>query len=118
MVLKAGETLSFYSAVMGAADDPRYLSDSFYEYINSIRVRPLRFQTQYNYWFDYKGGVSKEAFQASVEKINQELCLERGVKPLKAYVIDDGWQDSRKLADWSKKVWTLNHKFSPDFKSL
>ena len=32
--------------------------------------------------------------------------------PLKAYVIDDGWQDTG--ADWTKGVWPVNKKFDSD----
>ena len=38
---------------------------------------------------------------------------ERNVPPLKAYVIDDGWQDVQ--ADWSDKTWKVNQKFDDDF---
>ncbi|MFC4991476.1 hypothetical protein [Rubritalea tangerina] len=123
--LEAGQKITTYSAVLGVADDARFTSDAFYDYINKIRVRPLRLQTQYNSWFDYGYTINEEQFLASVKKVNQELCLERGTPPLKAYVIDDGWQDSVKRperytpqipkTDWSKSVWNLNKKFSPNF---
>lgn len=113
--LTAGQAYTSYKAVMGCSDDPRYLSDAFYDYIDSIRVRPLRLQIQYNSWFDFGNGVSAKHFISSVEKVNEELCVERGVPPLSAYVIDDGWQDSPKGADWSEQVWPVNEKFDPRF---
>ena len=114
--LKAGQTLKTYPSVLGAGDDPAFIEDAFQDYINDIRVRPLRLQTQYNSWFDFGPGVSLEKFMRSVQKVNNELCVKRGVSPLKAYVIDDGWQDSKVNSDWSSQVWTVNQKFDSDFK--
>ncbi len=113
--LKAGEILKTYPAVLGVGDDAAYITEAFQDYINNIRVRALRLQTQYNSWFDFGRSVSGESFARSVEKVNNELCVKRGVKPLKAYVIDDGWQDSKANSDWSSQVWTVNSKFDSDF---
>ncbi|MDQ8206391.1 hypothetical protein QEH52_02645 [Coraliomargarita sp. SDUM461003] len=115
--LTPNEAYISYKAVMGVSDDPAFTSDAFYEYIETIRVRPLRLQVQYNSWFDFYKEVSGPDFISSVEKVNQELCVERGVSPLDAYVIDDGWQDSPKGADWSQEVWPVNEKFDPAFES-
>ncbi len=113
--LNAGDSITTYSAVIGAGDDSEYISDAFYEYITSIRVRPLRLQTQYNSWFDYSKYVNKDKFSKSVKKVNQELCIKRGTSPLKAYVIDDGWQDSSSSCNWKDKVWPVNDKFDENF---
>ncbi len=115
-VVKAGKTYKTYPAVVGAGDDGKFIRDTFMSYINTIRVRPLRLQIQYNSWFDYSRGVSRESFLKSVTKIQKELVETRGNKPLKAYVIDDGWQDCR--ADWSDMVWKVNSKFDSDFASV
>ena len=98
------------SAVFGVADSPDFIQDAFFDYINRTRVRPLRLQTQYNSWFDFGQGVSAASFATSVARVHQELVTERGVPPLKAYVIDDGWQDTG--ADWTRKkgVWPVNKK--------
>jgi len=114
-MLQPNKVYKSYKAVMGCSDDARYNSQVFYDYINRIRVRPLRLQTQYNSWFDFGGKVSKESFIHSLNKVNEELCIKRGVKPLKAYVIDDGWQDCYK--DWSDTVWKVNNKFDSNFAS-
>ena len=118
-ILNPGDKIQTYKAVLGVSDDARFTSDAFYDYINTIRIRPLRLQTQYNSWFDYSSKITKEQFIASVEKVNQELCIERGTSPLKAYVIDDGWQDSvkRPTPNWSESVWNVNGKFDLGFKS-
>jgi hypothetical protein len=111
----AGSVYQTYPAVMGVADNARYVQDAFFAYIDRIRIRPLRLQVQYNSWFDYGGGVNKDNFKKSVEQIHQKLVTERGNRPFQAYVIDDGWQDTGK--DWSQKVWQVNGKFAPDFAS-
>lgn len=116
VALKKGGVWTSHPSVMGAADDPRYLKDAFFDYIDSTRARPLRLQTQYNSWFDFGVAVDTEKFTASVAKVNEELVVRRGVPPLQAYVIDDGWQDTK--ADWSKSgVWPENGKFADDFKA-
>ncbi|UDQ98738.1 hypothetical protein AAEX28_01305 [Lentisphaerota bacterium WC36G] len=113
--VKANTTYKTYKAVVGVADNDKYSSDAFYEYIEKIRARPLRLQTQYNTWFNGGPRTSKGKFAKSIKKINNELCVTRGNSPLKAYVIDDGWQDTSK--DWSKDiVWPVNtKKFDSDF---
>lgn len=111
--LKAGESYSTYSSVIGLGDKLDNIERTFQKYISEKRIRPLRLQVQYNSWFDFGKGVDKEKFSQSVAKVNQELVSERGVPALNAYVIDDGWQDVE--ADWSDKVWKVNSKFEPDF---
>lgn len=111
--VKAGTTYTTYKSVVGVCDDAEFVQAAFFDYIDRIRIRPLRLQIQYNSWFDFGAGVKKETFKHSIEKIHQKLVLERGVKPLANYVIDDGWQDTQ--ADWSKKVWPVNTKFDKDF---
>ena len=105
-----------YKSVMGTADDPDYIDDAFFEYIDDIRIRPLRLQVQYNSWFDFGPGVNEQKFAESVRHIQQELVTRRGVDPLKAYVIADGWEDTS-LPDLDKPdgVWSINNKFSKDF---
>ena len=113
--LEAGQAHTSYAAVVGVADHPAFVSDAFFDYINRVRVRPLRLQVQYNSWFDYGGGVTRESFAKSVAKIHEELVHARGGRPLSMHVIDDGWQDTG--ANWSDKVWKVNGKFDPDFAS-
>ena len=113
--LKAGQPYRTYAAVMGVSDDVAFINDAFLDYIERIRVRPLRLEVQYNSWFDYGGSVKQETFASSVAKIHHELVEERGGRPLNMYVIDDGWQDTG--ANWSDKVWKVNAKFDADFAS-
>ncbi|MHC4251158.1 MAG: alpha-galactosidase, partial [Planctomycetota bacterium] len=111
--IAAGAPYTSYPSVTGVSDDPAFNTDAFFDYIARIRVRPLRLQIQYNTWFDTGRGVNKDRFRASVELIHNKLAVERGTKPLRAYVIDDGWQDTS--ADWTDKTWKVNSKFDPDF---
>jgi hypothetical protein len=111
--LSPDEDYVTYKSVLGVGDDPDFIKDAFLKYIDQIRIRPLRLQIQYNSWFDYYRDVNKEKFAASTKKVNQELVTERNLPPLKAYVIDDGWQDTN--ADWSEKTWIVNQKFDTDF---
>ncbi len=104
-----------FDAVMGVGSDSKYISDTFQEYINQVRVRPLRLQVQFNSWFNFWTRVNPKGFRESVNVIHDELVTKRGNCPLSAYVIDDGWQDSTKDSDWSDMVWKVNEKFDKDF---
>ncbi|NQU51393.1 MAG: alpha-galactosidase [Bacteroidetes bacterium] len=119
--IQAEETYITYKSVVGVGDDANYIQDTFLEYIDKIRIRPLRLQVQYNSWFDFGNGVTKDKFASSVEKINQELMIDRNVPPLRAFVIDDGWQNAR--IDWSEKAWQVNDsrfdlKFETSFENV
>ncbi len=111
--LQPGQTYSSYRSVFGVGDNASFIQDTFFEYIDKIRVRPLRLQVQYNSWFDFGPRVDKEQFEKSVGKVSKELNTKRNVSPFKAFVIDDGWQDVK--TDWSDKVWKVNDKFDADF---
>src|SRR6185369_11572618 len=113
--LTADSPYPCYPAVMGVTDDPKFITDTFFEYIDRIRARPLRLRVQYNSWFDYGSSVTETKFSSSVAKVNQELVIARHTPPLDAYTIDDGWEDAK--TNWSDKVWKVNGKFDPDFAS-
>lgn len=111
--LKPGIAYHTWPSVIGVADDPEFNQEAFFHYIDRVRARPLRLQTQYNSWFNGGGSVSRERFKESIETIHRELVLERGSRPLSAYVIDSGWQT--KHDDWTDKTWKVNDKFDIDF---
>lgn len=111
--LEPGAPYAAYPAVMGVADDPAYVQDAFFDYIDRTRARPFRLQVQYNSWFDFGPGVNKTNFAASVSEIHKQLVEKRGVPPLASYVVDDGWQDCS--ASWADgNVWPVNAKFDRD----
>lgn len=113
--LKGGQRYTSHSSVLGVADSPDFTKEAFFAYIDQTRIRPLRLQVQYNCWFNEGKNVSTGPFIASVGKINEELNRSRGVPPLSAYVIDDGWQDT---TDWSDAVWKVNGKFDSEFRDV
>lgn len=114
--IKSGKSYTTYQSVFGVGDDAKYIQDAFFDYIDKIRIRPLRLQIQYNSWFDFSNSVTQDKFSKSVSTVNQELCVKRGVAPLSAYVIDDGWQNAK--IDWSNKAWKVDtSRFNADFKS-
>ncbi|MFV0555046.1 MAG: hypothetical protein ACK5LR_10140 [Mangrovibacterium sp.] len=114
--IKSEETYTSYRAVMGVGDDGEFIQDAFFDYIDHIRIRPLRLQVQYNSWFDFGRHVTKDDFVKSVAKVNEELVVKRGVTPLRDYVIDDGWQNAQ--ANWCDTVWKVNTaRFEPDLAS-
>lgn len=98
---------------MSVSDDPAYVQDAFFDYIDRTRIRPFHLQIQYNSWFDTGYGVNRKIFSASVAKIRDELMTKRNVKAFDAYVIDDGWEDTH--ASWTERAWPVNAKFDPDF---
>lgn len=121
--LEPGIAYETHRAVFGAADDPEYVQDAFFEYVDEIRVAPVELKVQYNSWFDFGGSVTQERFLESLETLHQELVVKRGCKPLDVYTIDDGWQNSRpprsSLADWSKGLYPVNdHNFDKDLQSV
>ena len=105
-----------YKSVMGVADSADFIDDAFFNYIDEIRLRPLRFRLQYNCWFDLGAKVTEQSFLETSRLIHRELVEKRGVRPLDSYVIDDGWEDVT-LPNFEKdgEVWVTNHKFSHDF---
>ncbi|RUA08782.1 MAG: hypothetical protein DSY82_06570, partial [Flavobacteriia bacterium] len=116
--LDAGQQYTSYKSVLGVADEYPFIDDAFYKYIDDIRIRPLKLQIQYNTWFDLGRGVNKISFNKSAQKVHNELVVKRGVKPLNAYVIDDGWQDSRREeSNWSDTLWKVNDKFDSNFET-
>ena len=114
--IQPATTYVSYKSVMGTADNPAYIDDAFFAYIDDIRIRPLRLQVQYNSWFDFGPRVNEQTFAESVRQTHRELVAHRGVEPLNAYVIDDGWEDNT-LPELNQPtgVWSINQKFSKDF---
>ncbi len=112
--IESGSTYVSHSSVFGVGDDADFVSAAFFDYINETRIRPVRLQVQYNSWFDYGGGVSRETFAKSVQTIHHELVEKRACPPLQAYVIDSGWE---RRFDVLESAWPVNSKFDSDFAS-
>ncbi|MDO4570224.1 MAG: hypothetical protein Q4D38_07575 [Planctomycetia bacterium] len=112
--LEEGKPFLSHWCVAGVGDDFKYILDSFENYIDTIRIRPLRLQVQYNSWFDYGGSISHTNFSQSVSKIHEELVTKRGCPPLNAYAIDAGWM---RVSNVTEAAYPVNEKFDPDFAS-
>jgi hypothetical protein len=120
--LQPGRKFTTHRAVFGVGDDPEFVQEAFLEYIDEIRASPAKLSVQYNSWFDFGGGITQKKLQQSLDTLHQELVDKRGCRPLDAYVIDDGWQNSRPprspLADWSKGLYPVNQaNFDADLQS-
>ena len=109
----AGARYVAHPGVMGVADDPAFVEDAFFDYIDRTRARPFRLQVQYNCRFDFGPGVTRESFAKSVATIDTELVRKRGGAPFDAYVIDDGREDN--AASWQHRVRPVNRKLDADF---
>jgi hypothetical protein len=104
------QTYRTHASVCGAAENAHFIRKSFLEYVDSIRIRPLGLQTQYNSWFDYGASLDKAKFATSVHTISSKLFQSRQVTPFKIFAIDDSWQNT-------SSFWLTNSKFDPDFAS-
>ncbi len=71
--IKVGEIYTSYKSVFGVDDNPKFIQDALFTYIDEIRIRPLRLQFLYNSWFDFGGSVTNGKFASRVEKTNQYL---------------------------------------------
>lgn len=85
------------SCVCGAATDSLDVAASFLEYIQTIAL-PLRWQLQYNTWFD-RDAVDSPTIRNSISIMGQNL--KKYGLTIADYVIDDHW------TDWSNGFWNI-----------
>jgi len=121
--LQPNQKYTSYKAVFGVGDDPKFIKDTFLDYIDQIRAVPFGLHVQYNSWFDFGGSISQQKFLESLGKLHHELVEVRGCKPLDIYVVDDAWQNSRPprspLDDWSTGMYKVNEAlFDPEMKTV
>ncbi len=87
----------------GLNDSLAGVRDAFFDYIDFISVpAPLRFQ--YNSWYDYMKDITEENIMVSFAEIHKQLEA-HGAPQLDAYVVDDGWPNTR------AGFWSFNKKF-------
>jgi len=95
--LRPGEkkTASF---VFGRASEPSQLRRAFAEYIESERPRASAPFLLHNTWYNlgYSNRYSEQDELKLINVIGHELVERRGVK-IDAFVLDDGWDDTRTL---------------------
>lgn len=79
------------------------VQNAFFDYIDSIAVS-CKFRMQYNSWYDHMLNIDADNIEKSFFEVEKQLSL-NGVRPLDAYVIDDGWND------YKAPFWSFNKKF-------
>ncbi len=88
-----------------SSDNTEVITADFFEYIRTIAV-PSPFRRQYNSWYDYMYDIDDASLEKSFLQIDKG-CARFGVRPLDAFVADDGWND------YDGNFWGFNKKF-PD----
>lgn len=93
--------------VMGAAKSGLMVDvqKAFFEYIDSISQNS-NLRIQFNSWYDHMLNITNENVSSSFIEVEKNL-RSRGVAPLDAYVVDDGW------VNYKGNFWSFNKKF-PD----
>ena len=94
------------TAVMGVAPSG-HVEEAFADYVNAIRVRPVRPFVLYNSWYDLQG---KDLNQANVEQRVRDFRARGGID-LDSFVLDDGWDDLGGL--WHVDSQQFPHGFVP-----
>ncbi len=99
------------SSVIGAYPQGQ-LRRAFLRYMERERAAPYRQFLHYNGWFDFDRNVTEKGTIDTIAAYDKELMKKRGV-PVKAFVIDDGWDN------WDTGFWAINKKkFPNDFKAV
>lgn len=91
------------SVVIGLTPDTR-VKPWFMEYVNSIRVTPLRPYTLYNSWYDLRSAEYPRVPSDNV--MNEKYGI-----PLDAFVLDDGWDVYE--SDWVLRSDQFPHGLKP-----
>lgn len=104
----AVETLVCPATVIGGASSNLLvdLKSAFLKYIESISL-PSPFRVQYNTWYDKMLNIDTDFVQSAFYNMEHQLSS-RGVHPLDAYVMDDGWNN------YSSSFWSINKKKFPN----
>lgn len=76
------------TAVLGVAPSG-HVEEAFANYVNAIRIRPVRPFVLYNSWYDLQGS---DLNQTNVEQ-RIRAFRSRGGIALDSFVLDDGWDD-------------------------
>ncbi len=96
------------TTVMGAAGGTSLfeLKSAFFEYLESISL-PCEYRLQYASGHDRGTAVDANTIQKSIYKIEKQLSM-RGVPPIDAYTIDEGW------SNYKSGDWAVNQKKFPN----
>jgi len=99
------------TAVLGVAP-AGHVEEAFADYVNAIRIRPVRPFVLYNSWYDLQG---KDVNQANVEERVHDFRTRGGID-LDSVVLDDGWDDLGGL--WHVDPQQFPHGFAPVSRDL
>lgn len=110
-----------HPTVIGAANgyNPDVVQISFFKYIDEIATK-TNFRKQYNSWYDNMMDITDESISKSFFGVEEKLNA-NGIKPLDAYVVDDGWNAYNSVNESGKVTnspypnrtgfWEFNDKF-------
>jgi len=90
-----------FGSVVGVAVEGQ-LRRGFLRYIERERARASQPFLHYNCWYDLGFSVNRQGMLDVVKAFDTELVRKRGV-PVKAYLIDDGWDDVS-LGLWADNI--------------
>ena len=104
-ILNGKKEHSFHKSVFGSAQTMSFdvIRADFLEYIKTVSQKTY-LRTQYNSWYDHMLNITEENITGSFYQIEKGLT-QNFVKPLDAYVVDDGWND------YKSDFWCFNDKF-------
>ena len=111
-ICREGKGFFDFSAVLGCADGTGYenVRRAFFAYVDSFAIKD-RFTLQYNSWYDHMMDIDEEKIIRSFTEIEKGMTS-HGIRPLDAYVIDDGWND------YGSDFWSFNEKFPDGLKKI
>ncbi len=111
----AGGPVTTKVAVCGLAQPGEALNIAFERYLDTVATGPRDF-THYNSWYDLRGReLSPERLLEVYRGFQEGLLKPYGLK-LKAFVIDDGWQDRNSI--WRPRRDLYPNGFGPLARSL
>lgn len=104
-ILDGKKEHAFHKSVFGSAQTLSFdvIRADFLEYIKTVSQKTY-LRTQYNSWYDHMLNITQENITGSFYQIEKGLT-QNFVKPLDAYVVDDGWND------YESDFWRFNKKF-------
>lgn len=108
-ISKDGEYMSV-PFVMGSGERAEFYSmrRDFFEYLSTVSAQPAKFRIQFNSWYDNMLDIDSDRIEKSFRAIADGFS-KAGLRPLDAYVVDDGWIDYT-----APKFWAFDAKKFPD----
>lgn len=100
--------------VSHSSTDFNVVRKDFFFYLNKIK-RPSGMRLQYNSWYDWYMTISSEKILDSFKKMENGFTRS-GLRPIDAYVLDNGWNAYANISDENSTpntgdFWMFNDKF-------